>query len=166
MDATAAERQRRYRAHKAGNHTLCDPDRDCGDDVTPPVTRHPPLRGRGKRLWADLGGDSLAGGRRVLLEEACRIADRLDKLDALLSGDATSWVELVESKGDPDRQEVVIDKALAEARQQAVALKALISELRQEAAPKPVAEPPAAKGVSNVLSLADEVARRREATAG
>jgi hypothetical protein len=102
----------------------------------------------------------------VLLEEACRIADRLDQMDRMLSGDASSWIDLVESKGDPERQEIVIDKLLAEARQQAVALKQLIAELRQEAAPKPVAESPAAKGVSSVIRLADEAARRRPQSAG
>lgn len=146
MGATDAERQRRRRAHKAGDHSLCLPDRECragGRDVTPvvmrPVTRRRPSLGiRGQRLWADMGGDKLVGGRRVLLEEACRIADRLDELDRLLSGDAEDWLGIVEDKGNPDRQILVIDKPLAEARQQATALKQIVAELRQGSA---VAEP-------------------------
>jgi hypothetical protein len=37
----------------------------------------------------------------VLLEEACRIADRLDRLDALLVGDTDVWFRLVHN--DPHR---------------------------------------------------------------
>lgn len=136
MGSAAAERQRRYRAHNRGDHSLCLPERDCragSDTVTSPVTatvtRDEPTRGR--RLWDDMGGDALTGGRRVLLEEACRIADRLDRLDAILAGSSEDWLSFVETKGMPDRQEIVIDKPLAEARQQATALKQLIAELRQ-----------------------------------
>jgi hypothetical protein len=81
-------------------------------------------------LWREMNGDQLAPAVRVLLEEACRIADRLDKLDRLLDGDAEQWVRLVEDRGDPERQFVVIDRPLAEARQQATALKQLIAEIR------------------------------------
>lgn len=139
MASAAAERQRRYRAHNKGDHSLCLPDRPCRTDardvtspVTVTVTRDEPTRGR--RLWDDMNGDTLTGGRRVLLEEACRIADRLDRLDALLAGSAEDWLSFVETKGNPDRQEIVIDRPLAEARQQATALKQIIAELRQGAA--------------------------------
>jgi hypothetical protein len=67
----------------------------------------------------------------VLILQACRIADRLDALDRLLAGDARDWLEIVETKGNPERQELVIDKALAEERGQATTLKQLIAELRQ-----------------------------------
>lgn len=139
MGLTAAERQRRYRAHKRGDHSLCDPSRCSGASgkaVTSPVTlvvtpASHRFGERGQRLWDDMGGDDLAGGRRVLLEEACRIADRLDGMHRILAGDARDWLSIVEAKGDPDRQELVIDKVLSEARQQATALKQLIAELRQ-----------------------------------
>ena len=43
---------------------------------------------RGQRIW-NAHHDEVIGERGLaLLEEACRIADRLDKLDALLQGDA------------------------------------------------------------------------------
>lgn len=85
---------------------------------------------RGVRLWRDLHGDAQAPELRILLEEACRIVDRLDKLDALLDGSAEDWIRLQEVQGDPERTIVVIDKPLAEARQQAVALKQILTELR------------------------------------
>ncbi|WP_330438807.1 hypothetical protein OHB44_27950 [Micromonospora sp. NBC_00821] len=138
MGLSAAERQKRYRAHKRGDHTLCDPDRDCRDDVLPVpspvtgVTRNASRLGvRGQRLWDDMGGAAVDGGRRVVLEEACRIADRLDGLHRLLDGDAQDWLDIVDAKGNPDRQELVIDRLLAEARQQATVLKQLVAELRQ-----------------------------------
>lgn len=167
MGATNAERQRRYRAHKRDDHTLCDPSR-CPDatsvTVTQPVTgvtRNTERLGPvGSRLWRELNGDRATAGQRVLTLEACRIADRLDKLDRLLSGDADNWVSLVEVKGDPDRQEVVIDKPLAEARQQATALKQIVAELRQSGTEKP------ATGGSVLDQLAARRAQRLANTAG
>jgi hypothetical protein len=99
-------------------------------------------------------GDQLPPAQQVLLEEACRITDRLDKLDALLVGDAEDWLALVEDKGDPDRQIVVIDRPLAEARQQATALKQLLVEIRAAGAGKPVS--------SGGAAPVDQIAQRRE----
>lgn len=88
---------------------------------------------RGAQLWRDLRkGGPFGPVDGALVVEACRIADRLDKLDALLAGDAQSWIDLVESRGNPETLEVVIDKPLAEARQQALALKQIFTELRQQ----------------------------------
>jgi hypothetical protein len=87
---------------------------------------------RGSRLRSDLlkraDTDSAAC---ALIEEACRIVDRLDKLDRLLSGDAESWIDIVEARGNPELAELVINAPLAEARQQALALKQIFTELRQ-----------------------------------
>jgi hypothetical protein len=147
-----AERQRRHRRHKADDHRLCLPH-NCisaghGTGVTA-VTR-------GVTLWRDLNGDTLPPAERVLLEEACRIADRLDKLDRLLDGDADTWLTLVEDRGDPDRQTVVVDKPLAEARQQALALKQIVAELRASGAAHPSSRPAgglAGRGTADVVDL-------------
>ncbi len=64
------------------------------------------------------------------MEEACRIADRLERLDAILRGDSDLWARFSVSQ-DGDEVTVVIDRAMAEARQQAVALKQIVTELRQ-----------------------------------
>ena len=159
MGTTDAARQRRYRAHKAGNHDLCGPARQC--DVTPEVgvtrtvTRAaagPRLRATGRKLWDELDGEQAAGSRRVLVIEACRIADRLAQLDRILSGNARDWLDLAENKGHDGVVEVTISKPLAEARQQATALARLTAELRQSAS----AEKPATGG-----SLLDQLAARR-----
>lgn len=83
---------------------------------------------RGQRLWDAYSG--LVDGQRglVLLEEACRIADRLDRLDAVLNGDVESWCRLVLNVRE-DEYELRIDGALTEARQQVAVLRQLIIAL-------------------------------------
>src|SRR5687767_3891759 len=89
------------------------------------------LATRGKRLWKELTEKtSMNAAELVLLEEACRTADRLDKLDELLRLDHEQWVELRDLKGRDDVMEIVMNSALSEARQQANVLKQLIAALR------------------------------------
>lgn len=140
MGLSAAERQRRSRAHRRGDHSLCDRQR-CeqglsrpaepdvtGDAVTPPAVR---LRSRGLRLWRELTAEGEPPPlERVLIEEACRLADRLDRFDGIVNGRDRSWLTL-ELDDLGDGAEVVVDKVLAEARQQQVAFKQLLAELRQ-----------------------------------
>jgi hypothetical protein len=86
----------------------------------------------GRALWAELAPGGQAGpGELSVITEACRIRDRLDKLNRLLTGDANDWLELQEVKGHEGIAEIIIDKSLSEARQQALALKGLLAELRQ-----------------------------------
>lgn len=108
---------------------------------------------RGTRLWAALvrSGDDEA--RRVLAAEACRLADRLDRLDALLTGDIEVWTSLRLPRGDEDRPVVlVVDAAMAEARQATLALATVLAKLgAKSAAGEPAEGDPA-----------DDLARRRE----
>lgn len=148
MALTNAERQARYRARKRTERENAPPG------VTPPVTKPrvrddvtpktPKLAARGRRLWADLTGEGpeLRPAERVLLEEACRIADRLDKLDRMLDGDEDSWMRLHSANEDGSIVKVVLNNALAEARQQATALKQLLAELRQSRAGAVAGRPP------------------------
>lgn len=137
MATSAAERQRRSRAHRKGDHGLCDPARCHGDAVTPDVTKQvtrtpSALGARGRRLWQQVVDEgALKPAERVLLEEACRTADRLDRLDRLLRGDEDAWMSLRSLNEDGSIVQVVINNLLAEARQQQVALKQLLAELRQ-----------------------------------
>ena len=83
---------------------------------------------RGQRLW-DAYADLVDGERGlVLLEEACRTADRLDRLDALLVGDEDVWFRLVHNTRTED-YEIKVDGALVEARQQAAVLRQLLSSI-------------------------------------
>ena len=66
---------------------------------------------RGDRLWAELNeAHTLDPMQQVILQEACRVADRLDSLDARIGA------------GD--------DAALTEARQQQNVMKQLLVSLR------------------------------------
>lgn len=88
-----------------------------------------PFGPRGQRLWAAycerLVGDE---GGLALLQEACRTADRLDRLDALLTGEADCWARLTHDVRT-ESYELHIDAALSEARQQGAALTRLLQAL-------------------------------------
>jgi len=81
-------------------------------------------------LWQQVAGDEAAKlkpGERVLLEEACRTADRLDQLDRILRGDEDCWVSLHSVNEDGSIVKVVLNQALSEARQQQVAHKQILA---------------------------------------
>lgn len=66
---------------------------------------------------------SLSPGESVLVDEACRLIDRLDIFDALITGDRSEWLTIDwPSEDQPAR--LVISSAIGEARQ-------TVSELRQ-----------------------------------
>jgi hypothetical protein len=91
------------------------------------------LGARGRRLWREIteGYDLVEKpAELVMLEEACRIADRLEKLDEILSGDVDEWMRLQLPREGSGTVRVVVDGALAEARQQANQLKQLVAALR------------------------------------
>jgi hypothetical protein len=94
------------------------------------------LDARGRRLWRDVlsGYPELAEkpAELVLLEEACRGADRLERLDEILRGDAEVWTRIrLPRDGDEDHPlTLIIDGALSEARQQQNQLKQLVAALR------------------------------------
>jgi hypothetical protein len=83
--------------------------------------------------------------RRAALElEADRIKGRLDQLHASLAGDQDAWLS-IQMRMPETVAEVVVDKLLGEARQQALALativKALDGTTASEAPAKPAADP-------------------------
>lgn len=93
------------------------------------------LGARGRRLWREITAEhELDPSQKVLLEEACRTADRLDRLDAKLSGREDAWAHLVTrvDLGDDETRviELRVDSALSEARQQQNVFKQLLASLR------------------------------------
>ncbi len=124
---------------------------------------------RGERLFVALcEARSLGPAERVLAEEAGRLADRLDRLDRHLQDGA--WLRLLTLDGDDGVVEVVvrIDQVLSETRQQQVAFKQLVGELRQSAEPRkpgsgtPDSNPGVPPGEAAGLGdLFDELAKRR-----
>lgn len=94
---------------------------------------------RGTGLWRDLeGATEQDGSARILIIEACRVADRLERLDEILRGDVDTWMQfkLPRAAADgPDDGELVlhIDNALMEARQQQGVLRQILGQLRRMA---------------------------------
>jgi hypothetical protein len=129
-------------------------------DVTPDVTNQglapPDLGTRGQWLWRQLhAGDPPTPDHDVLIAEACRITDRLDRLDALLLADQETWARLQVPDNDSGEIRLVLNAALAEARQQQLALKAITAELRAARA--------GAKPAGTGGSVLDQLAARRAA---
>jgi hypothetical protein len=177
MADSPAIRQRRYRLHKGGDHSLCVLGR-C-ESVTPPVTRNTGsdlqeqtggLGPAGRNLWSLMTGGKLLGPMQmVMLLEACRIVDRLDKLDAQLRGVDREWLTLESADPEGSTLVVVVDRALSEARQQAATLKGLLAEIRQagRTGTKPASGTgaPAAKEGS-LADLTARIAARANQTTG
>lgn len=183
--ATNAERLRRHRAHHRGDHSLCLPERECragrrvrsapavdespgpgrGAPLPPAAERPAEARGeRARELWDELA-PQLGAAHRVILGEACRIADRLDRLDAIIDGN-DEWLRIETTDGDVV---VAVDAALAEARQQATALRGLLVEL-VKALPKTPARGGQRSGQpgkgGGLGDLSARIAARRGATSG
>jgi hypothetical protein len=125
---------------------------------TPPVAPDTPSERfgpRGARLWRDMDGDKQTPADRALLEEACRTADRLDKLDDFLTGRGDVWLRFHARNEDGTVVRVVVDRALSEVRQQQDVFRGLIADLgRKQAAQSPAEEPKE--------SILDELDRRRK----
>lgn len=83
--------------------------------------------------------------------EADRTKERLDNLDRSLRGDPDAWLTLLERLPDTVA-EIVVDKVLAEARQQALALATITKTLAGLSAEMPAAA---------TVDPADELKRKR-----
>jgi hypothetical protein len=82
-------------------------------------------RAEGFRAAAKASKPELGPGELLLLDEACRLVDRLDRYDALISGDAGEWATLEQpNQYAPAALVISISSVVAEARQ-------TVSELRQ-----------------------------------
>jgi hypothetical protein len=168
---SAAERSRRAYRHRKGDHSLCDPGRRCeavaAAEARDAAADHAITDGnrdygpRGKQFRDALANEELGPAHQLLVDEAARMADRLDRLDYALQNKGT-WLRFESTDGGD--VVVTIDNVLAEARQQATALKGIVSELRAAMpAPEKRKSAPKAGGLS---ALADELAARRNASAG
>lgn len=172
MADSPAERARRARRHKKGDHSLCDPARRCQlieqtevrEAVASQESRESPRGPRGQELWDALASADLGPAHRLLLDETCRMADRLDRLDASLENKNT-WLRF--EAADGGSVVVVVDGVLAEYRQQVATLRSLVAEIRAvlpKASGKPAPES-APKG-GGLADLTSRIADRRKSTAG
>ena len=89
------------------------------------------LKARGLELWIEVNqAHKLNASALVLLGEACRTADRLERLAAALSSRSTMWFEL----GDLDQASelgipIVVNGMIGEARQLQTALRQTLTNL-------------------------------------
>lgn len=84
----------------------------------------------GQSLWDMITADhDLDATQQVQLLEACRVKDRLDKLDALLRGDIGTWAS-VDFDHDGTPVSLRIDGAAKLANESANLLKQLLAALR------------------------------------
>lgn len=93
------------------------------------------LRERGLEFWAKVTEEvKLDASGLVLLGEACRVIDRLDRLSDALNGAGRDWLKIadeVEEIGrDKVKVQVVVDGLLSEARQQQLAFKSLMAQMK------------------------------------
>lgn len=97
----------------------------------------------------------------AVVDEAARLADRLDTMDALIRGDVDQWARLA-PRDDGVEYVLVVDALLGQARMHAATLRALVAELRSSAAARaPVATPAAATTSGDEGSWLDDLAARR-----
>ena len=91
------------------------------------------LRERGAALWEAVTAEyEISPGAAITLAEACRIADRMERMAAALSSGSTLWLEL--SDDDRDRAEdggvpIVVNGMVAESRQLANQYNVLMRQL-------------------------------------
>ena len=126
------------------------------------------LSARGRRMWSDsVQAWSLTPVHLVLLEEACRTADRCSLLDDLIRDFTDDPGGDEDESGSGSGRSDGITVLLAEARAQQTALKGLVAELRQgQRLVGGMAGSSAANsdaGGSGVTSLSARIAAKRQA---
>ena len=121
---------------------------------------------RGEALWRSLGGHTTTdGARAALIAEACRLADQLDKLDQIISGDDATWLQLEIPDGRPIKLIVPIQNAIAERRQSVTVFRHVLSQLWNVGTPAGEVAGSGSPKEANVDDLAKRRAARRSATA-
>lgn len=97
--------------------------------------------GAGERLRTELAKDGDPYGVTVLINQAARVADRLESLDRLLSGDGSMWLQLdpaivnqLSDKVAEVRVDVRVDKPILEERNYTTALRHLLAEIHKQRA--------------------------------
>jgi hypothetical protein len=128
MGTPPAERMRRHRAHKRGDHSLCIPGL-CNPGTAGSMSS-------GEQLEHDLKAErTLSPAELTLAREAGRTVDELEELENHLYGRAGRWLSAVIEDLEPGYAiTVVVDKASAELDRKRGTLRALLGELRQHGA--------------------------------
>jgi hypothetical protein len=124
------------------------------------VTTKPARLGpRGSQFWDCITTlHELAPAELEILAEACRCADRLERLDEHLHDPDLPWLDVEKLRSDGATFRVTVDAALSEARQQQNIFKQLVASLRlpdEMTGRKPQRRPGAASRVPSGVSSLD-----------
>ncbi|WP_169840382.1 hypothetical protein [Corynebacterium sphenisci] len=96
--------------------------------AAPPAPAY--LKARGQALWDSITADySLTPAALVLLGEACRTADRLERMAGALASGKQMWFELGEEDPDTGGIPIVVNGLLGEARQAQGQLRQTLGQL-------------------------------------
>lgn len=142
-----------------------EPTRQVDDFVVLVANPHG-LDAAGLALMAEYKDQPLSALHRRLLIEACRLADRAEKLHRILRGDATAWATMRIDEAlrevAPDVPEIhvkiTVTSMVQEARNTASALKAIILEISRALRQ---AQPEQEEG-DPLAGIQDEIAAKRE----
>lgn len=93
------------------------------------------LEARGLELWdAAVGAAEFDAAGLVLLGEACRTADIIERLSAALKSGSQEWVRLSEEAemlaDGAAKVQIVVNPLLGEVRQQRIALRTILAHLK------------------------------------
>lgn len=136
---------------------VVQPVQEVAEDLPQPPAY---LRAKGVAMWNDVvRAYDLTPAALVLLGEACRTADRLERMAAALSSRSSLWFELepaMEDAGLDGKEEwnVVVNGMIGEARQLQTALRQTLNQLGVVGVEASTAGQP--------MSVLDQLAERRE----
>lgn len=93
------------------------------------------LESRGQELWeAAVAASDFDAAGLLLLGEACRTADIIERLSAALRSNSQEWVRLSEEAEEmasgATKIHIVVNPLLGEVRQQRIALRTMLAHLK------------------------------------
>lgn len=119
------------------------------------------LGARGLRLYKSIAtSHKLSEIETQNLVEACRISDRLEKLNELINGDDDAWFRIKLPRTDDGVVELLINDPMKEARMHAAALRQLIAPFEVAKSDEGAKEVP-----SNVANIKEALTRKGGAAA-
>lgn len=93
------------------------------------ILRPSSLNSAGAAIWDALTAGNRTVAELALIAEVARITHRLRTLDEIVTDPKRDWARLIPARDDASEYVIRVDGALQEARQQAVVLKQLLSQL-------------------------------------
>lgn len=100
----------------------------------------------GGRMRRELARAGDTVGIEVLIRQAARVADRLENIDRVLSGDGATWTTVGIPRSDEKRGRIVVevrvDNLMVEERSQTTLLRHLLAEIHRQRSGLPGGPPP------------------------